>query len=86
MGPICYTSGAMQQRILAREAVQKVGETVLFEGMGERPPHYGKGGVFDLRDRSGTVQVVVVPSELDEASLAIMNDVRPEYVLEIAGR
>ena len=53
--------------------------------MGERPPHYGKGGVFDLRDRSGTVQVVVVPSELDEASLAIMNDVRPEYVLEIAG-
>ncbi|KKW45292.1 MAG: Aspartyl-tRNA synthetase [Parcubacteria group bacterium GW2011_GWA2_56_7] len=45
----------------------------------------GKVAFFDLRDRSGLVQVVVVPDELDEASKGVVDSIRPEYVLEIRG-
>ena len=75
----------MQQRILARESVKKVGEMVLLKGWVNARRNMGKVAFFDLRDRSGIVQVVVVPSELDETSRATMDGVRPEYVLEITG-
>ncbi len=75
----------MQQRILSRESVKKVGETVLLKGWVHARRSMGKVAFFDLRDRSGVVQVVVVPGELDETSRAIMDSVRPEYVLEIVG-
>jgi aspartyl-tRNA synthetase len=45
----------------------------------------GKIIFLDLRDRWGIVQVVCVPNELDEASQNALQDVRPEFVLEIAG-
>jgi len=45
----------------------------------------GKIIFVDLRDRSGIVQVVLVPSELDQASQELMKDIKPEYVLEIKG-
>lgn len=45
----------------------------------------GKIAFLDMRDRSGLVQVVVVPSELDATSQEIVSDIRPEYVLHITG-
>src|SRR3989338_2438993 len=45
----------------------------------------GKIVFVDLRDRSGIVQVVLVPQELDEASQSLMAEIKPEYVLEISG-
>ena len=45
----------------------------------------GKIVFVDLRDRSGIVQIVLVPSELDKESEQISKSIKPEYVLEIEG-
>ncbi len=45
----------------------------------------GKIAFLDLRDRGGIIQVVGVPSELDEKSKEELKEARSEYVLEIRG-
>jgi len=45
----------------------------------------GKIAFVDLRDRTGLVQVVLVPGELDGESQELLKDIRPEFVLEIVG-
>ena len=45
----------------------------------------GKIAFVDLRDRSGLLQVVLVPAELDESSKQVLSDIRPEFVLAIKG-
>ena len=45
----------------------------------------GKIVFLDVRDRGGIVQVVGVPSELDEASQEKLKEVRPEWVIEVRG-
>ncbi len=45
----------------------------------------GKLAFFDLRDRTGLLQIVCVPSVLDEASKACVKDIRTEYCLAITG-
>lgn len=72
-------------RIKTIETVSKTGEQVLLKGWVNVRRNMGKIAFLDLRDRWGIVQVVAVPSELDEASLAILNSIRPEYVLSITG-
>lgn len=67
------------------ETVQKVGEEVVLYGWVNTRRNMGKIAFIDLRDRSGLVQVVLVPQELDEASQELMKDIRPEYVLNITG-
>ncbi len=67
------------------EIVNKVGKEVLLKGWVNTIRKMSKMAFVDLRDRSGIVQVVLIPSELDEASQAIMNEIKPEYVLEISG-
>ena len=45
----------------------------------------GKLAFLDVRDRSGLVQVVCVPSQLDDASKEALKSIRHEYCLEIEG-
>lgn len=65
--------------------VQKVGEKVRLDGWVQTVRKLGKITFVDLRDRSGIVQVVLVPAELDEASQAILTVIKPECVVEIEG-
>lgn len=76
----------MQQRILATETTEKVGESVLLSGWVHARRNMGKVAFLDVRDRSGIVQVVVVPSELDELSKPLVESIRPEFVLQIVGK
>ncbi|MFA6466364.1 MAG: amino acid--tRNA ligase-related protein [Patescibacteria group bacterium] len=72
-------------RIKTIETVNKVGETVLVKGWVNVRRNMGKIAFLDLRDRFGILQVVAVPAELDEASQALLNTIRPEFVLAIEG-
>lgn len=72
-------------RILNIETVNKIGEEVLLKGWVNARRNMGKIAFLDMRDRSGILQVVGVPSELDDASKEEMKEARSEYVLEIKG-
>lgn len=63
----------------------KVGEEVTLFGWVNARRNMGKIVFVDLRDRSGLVQVVLVPSELDQESNDILKNIRPEYVLRVDG-
>jgi len=67
------------------ETVKKVGEKVLLKGWVNIIRKMSKIIFLDLRDKSGIVQVVLVPGELDKESIELMNNIKPEYVLEIEG-
>jgi len=72
-------------RIKTIETVNKIEETVLVKGWVNVRRNMGKIVFLDLRDRWGIVQVVVVPSELDQASQELVDSIRPEFVLSIEG-
>ncbi|MDB5224389.1 MAG: Aspartate--tRNA ligase [Candidatus Adlerbacteria bacterium] len=71
------------ERTLIGELGQKVGETVLIKGWVSVRRDQGKMVFFDFRDRSGTVQGVVLPN-----SEAIENakETRNEYVVAVEGK
>ncbi len=73
------------QRTTIGELPQKVGETVLIKGWVHTWRSLGKMGFVDLRDRSGVVQVVLLPDEMDEASRKVAEEARNEWVLAISG-
>lgn len=72
-------------RIHTTETVDKIGQEVLLKGWVNARRDMGKIVFFDLRDRSGIVQVVCVPAELDEKSLDEVKKVRLEYCVELKG-
>jgi len=67
------------------ETINKIGEQILLKGWVNVVRKMGKIIFVDLRDRSGIVQVVLVPAELDESSIKLIKLIKPEYVLEISG-
>lgn len=67
------------------ETINKVDQEVILKGWVNTVRKMSKMVFMDLRDRSGIIQVVLVPSELDSASQNIMAEIKPEYVLEISG-
>jgi len=67
------------------QTINKINEQVLLKGWVNVVRKMGKIVFVDLRDRSGIVQIVLVPNELDQASQELMKDIKPEYVLEISG-
>lgn len=71
------------ERTLIGELASKKGEEVLIQGWVSVRRDQGKMVFFDFRDRSGTVQGVVLPN-----SLAIENakEVRNEYVVSVKGK
>jgi aspartyl-tRNA synthetase len=75
----------MNERVLAVETSAKIGQTVLLKGWVNARRNMGKIVFLDFRDRGGIVQLVGVPSELDEASLENLKNVRPEWVIEVEG-
>jgi len=62
---------------------QQLGETVTICGWVHRRRDHGGVIFIDLRDRAGLVQVVIDPDT--EATFAIAEHVRSEYVLQISG-
>jgi aspartyl-tRNA synthetase len=56
------------ERTLNLEVVNKKGEQVEIEGWVDVRRNMGKIVFLDMRDRTGVLQVVLVPNELDENS------------------
>lgn len=75
----------MSTRILALETISKVGERVTLKGWVHVRRDMGKLAFFDFRDRSGIIQIVCVPSQLDPVSKELIKDIRTEYCLSITG-
>lgn len=70
------------ERTLIGELGKKVGETVSIAGWVEVRRDQGKMVFFDIRDRSGTVQGVVLPGS---AALETAKEIRSEYVVRVEG-
>jgi aspartyl-tRNA synthetase len=80
---------ATKERVLIGELSKHAGETVSISGWVDVRRDQGKLLFFDFRDRTGTVQGVVLPAkETDEAQITLMTtakEVRNEYVVRIEG-
>jgi aspartyl-tRNA synthetase len=76
----------MNKRIYITEAVDRVGYEVYLMGWVHVRRNMGKIAFIDLRDKTGLVQVVLVPAELDEVGKEAMPKIRPEFVLAIKGK
>lgn len=72
-------------RILNIKTTEKIGEEVIIKGWVNACRNMGKIVFLDMRDRSGILQVVGVPSELDDSSNEVLKDIRPEWIVEIQG-
>lgn len=72
-------------RTTAIETTKMLGAEVVLKGWVNARRNMGKISFIDLRDYSGVVQVVMVPSELDEASNETLKNIRPEWIVEIKG-
>ena len=71
-------------RFLISETAKHVGEKVKVAGWVNTRRAHGKILFIDLRDRSGVLQVVFVPSNKEVYELA--QNLRPEWVVEITGQ
>jgi nondiscriminating aspartyl-tRNA synthetase len=72
------------KRILAAETPTQVDQEVVVKGFVHVRRDHGKLIFFDLRDQSGMLQVVVVPSVSEEAHKVAL-ELRPEDVVEVHG-
>lgn len=73
----------MQERTLISELGSHTGETVAIDGWVAVCRDQGKLVFFDFRDRSGTVQGVVLPG--DDALMETAKDARAEYAVRVTG-
>lgn len=71
-------------RFLVNETAKHIGEKVKVAGWVNTRRAHGKILFIDLRDRSGILQVVFVPSNKEVYDLA--QELRPEWVIEITGQ
>lgn len=62
-----------------------IGQEVTLCGWINVRRNLGKIVFIDLRDRSGIVQIVLVPDNLDKASNELLPKLRPEFVISIKG-
>src|ERR1700722_8593644 len=70
------------ERTLIGDLKQHVGESVTIKGWVSVRRDQGKLVFFDIRDRSGVVQAVVLPKS---GAFETAKDIRGEYVLSIDG-
>ncbi|MGC9048910.1 MAG: aspartate--tRNA ligase [Patescibacteria group bacterium] len=73
-------------RIWSIEAPKYLKEAVLLKGWVNTRRNMGKIVFIDLRDRSGLVQIVFAPQDLDEKSQEAVKKIRPEFVIEVEGQ
>lgn len=71
-------------RFLAADAAKHIGEKLKITGWVNARRSHGKIVFVDLRDASGILQLVFVPSE--EAVYAIGQDLREEWVVQVEGQ
>lgn len=71
------------QRTLIKDAVKLVGEKIKLAGWAHIRRDHGKLIFIDLRDRSGFVQLVLIPDK--EAAYQVAKEVRSEYIIEVEG-
>jgi len=67
------------------ETSQKIGDEVVIKGWVNVRRNMGKIIFLDMRDRSGIVQVVLVPSELSDRAKEVMENLRAEDCLAVTG-
>src|SRR3989344_951628 len=72
------------QRFLISETVKHVGEKVKVAGWVNVRRAHGKIVFIDLRDISGVLQCVFVPS--NKEAYEAVGEVRPEWVVELVGQ
>ncbi len=72
------------KRTLSLETAKFVGKEVLLKGWVKTRRDHGKLIFFDLRDRSGIVQLVVNP-KVSKDTHKIAQEIRPEFVVEVFG-
>lgn len=71
-------------RTLILDIVEKIEEEVLLKGFVRIIRSHGKLAFLDLRDGSGTVQVVV-NQQVSEEAFKVASELHPEYVIEVVG-
>lgn len=71
------------ERTLIRKTPELIGEKVKLAGWVNARRDHGKLVFVDLRDRSGSIQVVVIPDKAEAYN--VTKQVRGEYVVEIEG-
>jgi len=71
------------ERTLIAQTPQKVGKKVKLSGWINNRRDHGKLVFIDLRDRSGSIQIVVIPDK--EEAYKNAKIIRSEYVVEIEG-
>lgn len=71
-------------RILSNETPNKVGEEVSLSGWVDARRDHGKLIFIDLRDRTGTVQLVF--NAKDESTYKVAESLRPEWVIQVEGK
>lgn len=71
------------ERILMNEIPEKSGQAVMLSGWVSVRRDHGKLVFLDVRDRSGSVQVVVLPQHAEAGEVA--RSLRSEWVVEICG-
>lgn len=73
------------ERIWALKTIERINQPVLLKGWVNTRRNLGKIVFIDLRDRSGLVQVVFDPQDLDKQSVEAVKKIRPEFVVEVEG-
>ncbi len=71
-------------RILAKECLEKIDQTVTLSGWVEARRDHGKLIFIDLRDRSGIIQVVFWAG--NEEAFKLASSLRSEYVVKVTGK
>lgn len=67
------------------ETAKQIGQEITIAGWVRVRRPLGKIIFFDLWDRSGLLQIVAVPSLLDETSKLLVKDIRQGYCIEVTG-
>lgn len=71
------------ERTLIKDTVEKIGQKVRIKGWVKSRRDHGKLVFMDVRDRSGVVQVVVIPDKKEAHET--VKEVRSEFVVDIEG-
>ena len=73
----------MKNRVYIKDLKDNVGKEIIITGWVNIRRDQGKMVFFDMRDMTGLVQCVALPSH--EEAINIAKEIRPEWVLKIAG-
>lgn len=73
----------MDKRILAKECIDQIGQTVNLAGWVNGRRDHGQLIFIDLRDTSGLVQIVVTKKS---AGYQLAKETRPEWVITVSGK